>query len=809
MDWSFRKLARDQLEPGAPYWASPGVATILLVAFYFLMLASAADKSLTADETRHATAGYTYWRFDDYRLNPGNGTLVQRIMALPLLGGKFRFPSTDSAGWRQSDELAVGDAWFNRSGNDVGAMLARGRAVCALFAVALAALVWWCARRIFGPRGALVSLLLCILNPTLLANGPLMTSDTACALLLLAATLAWARLLQRLTPGRVLASAALMGALFVTKMSAALILPIAGILTAVRLLETRPLPAAWGGRRAELRRGGMALGFLGAAAAHVAVVGLIVWAAFGFRYSAFNGGQPGRDRLNDTWENLSGRPPPAAALAELNLTQDQRAEILRRMTAHGIAADRWTWPALDLLPELKRDVLTPAQGRKLEAILGAPPTSKVLRLLAFLDRHRVLPQAYTYGWAFIRKATGEREAFFNGDYSLTGWRSFFPYTALVKTPLPVFGVLALALAAIIARWELLRRREGTPLLRSALGSLSTGLPLLTLFAVYWAAAILSHLNIGHRHLLPTYPPLFILGGAAAAWWRRPADHPVAGTRRRWRAAAPGLALAGLLALAAAETIGRFPNYLSYFNGLAGGRDHAYRHLVDSSLDWGQDLPAAKRYLTAHAQDGPFYLSYFGVASPASYGIVAQSLNPLPPPLQSFTVPADRAAEGIADLLRAHPDFEVVAVGREAAQESVLLLERPDALRLKPGTYLISATMLQWGPWDPHYEATYQRLCREAQPLLAEDWSARMAALRGRDPAAWTKILNDFNLYRVSRLAVFLRSREPAATINGSILVYRLGEKDLSSAFDGPSPEIVPDPRVSGPGWPPGNSVPQR
>ena len=85
----------------------------------------------------------------------------------------------------------------------------------------------------------------------------------------------------------------------------------------------------------------------------------------------------------------------------------------------------------------------------------------------------------------------------------------------------------------------------------------------------------------------------------------------------------------------------------------------------------------------------------------------------------------------------------------------------------------------------------------------------MAALRGRDPAAWTKILNDFNLYRVSRLAVFLRSREPAATINGSILVYRLGEKDLSSAFDGPSPEIVPDPRVSGPGWPPGNSVPQR
>jgi hypothetical protein len=808
MDWSFRQLARDQPKPGAPRWAGPGAAAILLAAFYFLLLASAADKSLTADETRHATAGYTYWRFDDYRLNPGNGTLAQRIMALPLLGGRFRFPSTGSAGWRQSDELAVGDAWFNHSGNDVGAMLARGRAVCALFAVALAALVWGCARGLLGPRGAMVSLLLCVLNPTLLANGPLMTSDTACALLLLASTLAWWRLLERLTLARVLASAAIMGALFVTKMSAALILPIAGILTAVRLLEARPLPAAWGGCRAELRRGGMALGLIGAAAAHLAVVVLIVWAAFGFRYSAFGDRQPGRDRLSEPWENLGGQPPPAAAIAELNLTQDQRTEILRRLAAHGIASDQWTWPALDLLPEIKREVLTPAQSGELDAILATPPASPVLRLLAFIDRHRLLPQAYTYGWAFIRKATQEREAFFNGEYSLTGWRSFFPYTALVKTPLPVFGILVLALAAIGARWVRLRRRDGTPLLRSALGSLSAGLPLVTLFAVYWAAAITSHLNIGHRHLLPTYPPLFILGGAAAAWWSQSSDGVAGGSAPWWRGAAPGLALAGLLAVAAAETIGWFPNYLSYFNALAGGADHAYRHLVDSSLDWGQDLPGAQRYVAAHPQEAPFYLSYFGVASPATYGIGAQSLNPLPSPLQSFSIPADREAEGIADLRRAHPDFDVVAVGSHGAQESVLLLERPEALRLRPGTYLISATMLQWGPWDPHYEATYQRLYREAQPLLGAEWSARMAALRGRDPAAWTKLLNDFNLYRVSRLAVFLRRREPARTINGSILVYHLGAEDLKIAFDGPAPESVPDPRVSGPG-PSGDSVPSR
>lgn len=182
MDGSIRKLASDRLDFGSPRWASPVVAAILVAAFYGLLLASTADKSLTADETRHATAGYTYWRFNDYRLNPGNGTLAQRMMALPLLEGQFQFPAADSDDWRRSDELAVGDAWFNHLGNNVEAMLARGRAACALFAAALAALVWWWARRVFGPEGAMLSLLLCILNPTVLANGPLMTSDTACAL---------------------------------------------------------------------------------------------------------------------------------------------------------------------------------------------------------------------------------------------------------------------------------------------------------------------------------------------------------------------------------------------------------------------------------------------------------------------------------------------------------------------------------------------------------------------------------------------------------------------------------------------------
>ena len=43
------------------------------------------------------------------------------------------------------------------------------------------------------------------------------------------------------------------------------------------------------------------------------------------------------------------------------------------------------------------------------------------------------------------------------------------------------------------------------------------LPLWIFMAVYWAFSIRSHINIGHRHLLPIYPCVYVLTGAAA-WW---------------------------------------------------------------------------------------------------------------------------------------------------------------------------------------------------------------------------------------------------------------------------------------------------
>ena len=54
------------------------------------------------------------------------------------------------------------------------------------------------------------------------------------------------------------------------------------------------------------------------------------------------------------------------------------------------------------------------------------------------------------------------------------------------------------------------------------------------------------------------------------------------------------AAAGRVVLAARRLVRRraarvHPHYLAYFNEPAGGPRDGYRRLVDSSLDWGQDL----------------------------------------------------------------------------------------------------------------------------------------------------------------------------------------------------------------------------
>jgi hypothetical protein len=236
----------------------------------------------------------------------------------------------------------------------------------------------------------------------------------------------------------------------------------------------------------------------------------------------------------------------------------------------------------------------PPPAERYDAAASARTASHSLpaTVLQWVDRHHLLPNLYTQGFLLDLSITEGRSAFLAGHYSNAGWWYYFPVAMLVKTPLAILLLFLLGLVLCVVRWRTLCRDE---------------VFLIVPLAVFLAVAMTSHINIGLRHVLPVYPFLLLIAGKTAA---ELLTHP----RKLGQ-----VALAGLGLLALAETARVYPHYLAFFNQSVGGPRNGYQYLVDSNLDWGQDLKGLKRWMDAN-QVQRINLCYFGTADPAYYGI---------------------------------------------------------------------------------------------------------------------------------------------------------------------------------------------
>ena len=73
--------------------------------------------------------------------------------------------------------------------------------------------------------------------------------------------------------------------------------------------------------------------------------------------------------------------------------------------------------------------------------------------------------------------------------------------------------------------------------------------------------------------------------------------------------------------------------MSYFNEPAGGPENGHNHLVDSNIDWGQDLLELRDWYRQHPEARPFGLAYYHFLDPRLFGIDYQ-LPPLGPAVES-------------------------------------------------------------------------------------------------------------------------------------------------------------------------------
>ena len=197
---------------------------------------------------------------------------------------------------------------------------------------------------------------------------------------------------------------------------------------------------------------------------------------------------------------------------------------------------------------------------------------------------------------FLQHATGGHPAFLLGEVSNTGWWYYYLVALAVKSPLPL---LALAVVGAVASVRAARDAERWPAL----------VPLVGVVAVL-AVSMKSHVDIGIRLMLSVYPFLAVLAARGTLFaWRRAGTRASVMVRR--------LAVALLLATTIAIPVSAWPDYLAYFNPVAGAKRE--RVLVDSNLDWGQDLYRLADTVRARHIDS-VRVHYFGSANLRAVGL---------------------------------------------------------------------------------------------------------------------------------------------------------------------------------------------
>jgi hypothetical protein len=242
--------------------------------------------------------------------------------------------------------------------------------------------------------------------------------------------------------------------------------------------------------------------------------------------------------------------------------------------------------------------------------------------------------------------------FLMGQVSNHGWWWYFPVAFVLKTPLPVLILAAWTVVGCGVRvksYRLKVKSFGLSVSRIThhvsriTGHISRQtvnvLALLLFPLLYAASSLFSSVNIGYRHLLPLLPFLYVGIGVWSTeygvWSRnrqsRITNNELRITNHESRVTNHPLLLISyflLLAWLIIGTISLAPNFLTFFNEIAGGSRGGYRYLVDSNLDWGQNLWDLRAWMDEHGEDHVYYAHY----SPARldvYGIDATFLPPDP------------------------------------------------------------------------------------------------------------------------------------------------------------------------------------
>lgn len=549
------------------------VAFFLLLAMFLMMLGSSHEDAFTSDEPPHITAGYSYLRFRDGRLNPEHPPLIKMLAAVPLLALQLQFPLS-SPDWRDAlnGQWDLANLFLYETGNDPHLIAARARLVPIFLSVAFGAVLFIWMQRFAGALAGILALFFYVFSPTLLAHGRFVTTDVAAAAGVTLAGFALIRFLHNPSRRAALASGFALGAALLCKFSTILLVPLFATLV---LLWMFLKPAS----RSRYLSGS------GIMTLSAAVVVLLPYLWITARY-------PPEKQLWDTYFTFFHMADGPAALAgdataeaDFAQLQQDRTRDLRACTSSNTMerhASRFTRCPLELVIFFADKLVLRAWAQYL---LG----------LVSVIRRTEAGGIYEYPF------------YFRGEVSLSGWPDYFPVVYAIREPLALHITTALALFLAIRR--LSSSPWNMPSTISWLRSHPAETLMLGWLTLYWGTAITANLNLGIRHLLPVFPFTMVLAAREVSRWLH--STPATSHQRRVQYAKCTL-VAALLLWQSASVVRIYPSFMGYFNEIAGGPERGADYVVD--FDWGQDLIRLRNFVAAH-QIEKIALDYFGTSSP--------------------------------------------------------------------------------------------------------------------------------------------------------------------------------------------------
>jgi hypothetical protein len=303
------------------------------------------------------------------------------------------------------------------------------------------------------------------------------------------------------------------------------------------------------------------------------------------------------------------------------------------------------------------------------------------------------------------EGVGGYTVYLNGEMRSSGWSYYYLCALLYKVPEGTWLLVVLSVFLLCIQ-------------RRTLESWADEICLWTIpVVVLVTMSFFTDINLGLRYVLSIAPYVFIAVGKVVPWMK--------GLTALRRSVARGF-VATCLGLTIAATLSIHPHYLAYFNWVSGGPDRMPARLIDSNLDWGQDLVGLREWCREHPPAQPIGLAYFGQINPSMFTRRGDQFDWFLPPVKAGTTrPMDRDP-GL-------PPPRVIG----------------PAPKLVPGYYAISATLvygLRWRLYD-------------SSLVFPDAWAP-----------TWDAFQEDAFGY--------FRRFQPIARIGHSIYIYKLSQEDV-------------------------------